>query len=279
VQYKNILVYLDQGASNPQRVNTAIAMARTHQARLTGVVVNAIPTGIALQRLGLGGGEDLLAKLRSETASIFSEFGDAVSAEGIEFDTRAIECRESRAGEELARLARTFDISILRQANPDRPDADFISEISEEVLFSSGRPVMFMPYIGAHGIPPRRGMIAWDGSAGAARAVHDALPLLEQMDEVQILTVDTGIAERDSGARTSKDLSAHLTAHGIANRVVRTHRGESTTSTIILNTLSDTGVDLLIMGAYGTPRLREVILGGVTRTLLSSMVVPVVMSH
>jgi len=279
MQYKNILVYLDQGKSNLERVNTAVAMAKAHGARLTGVAVNPLPVASVLGRLAPNQVDILIDNMRAESGDVLQQFSDQVTAEGIEVSTRLIECREGKAPEKMARLARNFDLCILRQANPDKSNADLIADLSEEVLFSSGRPVFFMPYIGAHKIPCRRGLIAWDGSAAAARSVNDTMPILQSMEHVEIIVVDGDKLDHNTDAAPGEDISAHLTAHGVTNRIDRVPSGGAHTSTIILNEVSDKGADILIMGGYGTPKLREMILGGVTRTLLSSMTVPVVMSH
>jgi len=280
MQYKNILVYLDQGASNPERVNTAIAIAKAHGAHLTGVAVNATPTKNLMLKLGIGNSQALIEQARVDAQSTLERFTQTAEAADVSFDTRSIECSENRAPEQLARMARIFDISIMRQANPDKPHANFIRDLTEEVMFSSGRPVFFMPYIGAHQIPCKTGLIAWDGSKAATRAVHDALPLLESMEKVIILVVDAEKIEHyDKTSKPGDLLSAHLTAHGINNKVSRIPSAGVSTSTVVLNELSNTGADILIMGGYGTPKLREVIMGGVTRTLFECMTVPVMMSH
>jgi nucleotide-binding universal stress UspA family protein len=279
MQYKNILVYLDQGASNDERVNSAIAIAVAHDAQLTGVVVNALPASSLLRKLGIGKGDALMEQARVDAQVTIERFEQQTDKAGIQADTRVIECVEGRAPEKLARMARIFDLSIMRQANPDKSNASFISELSEEVMFSSGRPVFFMPYIGAHHIPCRKGLIAWDGSKAATRAIHDALPLLEMMDKVIILIVDADSIEYYGDARPGEALSRHLSAHGVNNEISRIPKGDASTSTVILNELSNTGADILVMGGYGTPKLREIMLGGVTRTLIECMTVPVFMSH
>jgi nucleotide-binding universal stress UspA family protein len=279
MEYKNLLVYLDQGASNKERVNTAIAIAKVHEAQLTGVVVNALPASSILQKLGFGKGEALMEQQRNDAEEILGSFKQITEQEGVQADTRIIECVEGRAAEKLARMARIFDLSIMRQANPDKPNASFISELSEEVMLSSGRPVFFIPYVGAHNIPCRRGLIAWDRSRAAARAVHDALPLLKMMEKVVILIVDADKIEHYADSQPGEELSRHLDIHGVNNEIRRLAKAEVSTSTIILNELSDSGADILIMGGYGTPKLREIMLGGVTRTLFECMTVPVFMSH
>ena len=279
MQYKNILVYLDQGASNKERINTAIAIAIAHSAKLTGVVVNALPNSSILKRLGIGKSDELMEQARVNAQVTIERFELQTDKAGVEANTQVIECLEGKAPEKLARMARIFDLSIMRQANPDMPNASFIAELSEEVMFSSGRPVFFMPYIGAHNIPCKTGLIAWDGSKAATRAVHDALPILEMMEKVTILIVDADKIEHYTDLKPGEALSRHLSAHGINNVVSRIPRGQTSTSTVILNEISDTGADILVMGGYGTPKLREIMLGGVTRTLFECMTVPVLMSH
>ena len=279
MQYKNILVYLDQGASNKERINTAIAIAIAHSAQLTGVVVNALPNSSILKRLGIGKSDELMEQARVNAQVTIERFELQTDKAGVEANTQVIECLEGKAPEKLARMARIFDLSIMRQANPDMPNASFIAELSEEVMFSSGRPVFFMPYIGAHNIPCKTGLIAWDGSKAATRAVHDALPILEMMEKVTILIVDADKIEHYTDLKPGEALSRHLSAHGINNVVSRIPRGQTSTSTVILNEISDTGADILVMGGYGTPKLREIMLGGVTRTLFECMTVPVFMSH
>ncbi len=279
MQYKNILVYLDQGASNDERINTAVALTKHHGAQLTGVVIHAVPTSRMMQKLGMASSDAVLLKNRREAAASVDAFKQRMQDEDITFDSHVMEGRESKIPEIFARFVRNYDLCIMRQANPDKPNADFIAELSECVLFSSGRPVMYIPYIGAHKIPCRQGMIAWDGSAAATRAVHDAIPLMTQMEEVIILVVDADRMVKNTDALPGDALSQHLTAHGIPNRVSRVVSGESSTSTIVLNEVSDNGIDLLVMGGYGTAKLREMMLGGVTRSLFETMTVPIFMSH
>lgn len=279
MQYKDILVYLDQGDSNAARVKAALDMAATFGAQLTGVVVNPLPALDMYQRFGPLRGEELVEKLRAEAESTLEQFETAASEQKVACRTRVLEARANQAPGQLARVARNFDLNVLRQPNPDRENAEFVADLCEEVLFTSGRPMFVVPYIGVHAIPCRRAVIAWNGASSAARAVHDAMPLLERAEEVIILVVDPDEIDHDPDFQPGEDLSSHLSAHGINNRVARAHSGEVTTTSVILNHVFESNADVLIMGGYGTPKLREVILGGVTRSVLGSMTVPVVMSH
>jgi nucleotide-binding universal stress UspA family protein len=277
--YKTILVYLDQGRTNEVRVDSALAMARLYGAALTGVVVTALPNIGSLKRLGVSGSDAMLDKAREAAEATAAAFLERCKAAGVEAESSVIECSESQAPARLSRLARVHDISIVRQSNPDHDNAALVAALSEEVMLSSGRPVIFMPYIGAHDIPFAKGLIAWDGSRAATRAVHDALPLLEKMDDVIIMVIESEKFDRSPHAEPGERLVRHLKAHGVDSKVMRVSKGEISTSSVILNEISNTGADLLVMGGYGTPKLREIILGGVTKTVLGSMTVPVLMSH
>jgi len=279
MSYKNILVYLDQGASNAERINTAASLALHHDAKLTAVAVHALPSSRMLQKLGLAGADDALKDAHDLAQYSLDDFIQQMQKGGVEADSIMLECKESEAPEKLARLVRSYDLCILRQANPKKSNADFINDLTEGVLFSSGRPVMFIPYIGAHNIPCQRGMIAWDGSAAASRAVHDALPLLTQMQEVIILVVDAHQVEKSANNDPGDALLAHLKSHSVNAKISHLSSDGTKTSTVILNAVADNGTDLLVMGGYGTPKLREMILGGVTRTFFDVMTVPVFMSH
>jgi nucleotide-binding universal stress UspA family protein len=279
MHYKQILVYLDHGVANKARVNTAISIATAQGASLTGIVVSALPMSGLLERFRFSNPVAALEAARKEADAIFGNFTVLCEEAGVTSDTRLLECREGRAGEKLARIARLYDLSIIRQADPHQAGAAHVSAMSEEVMLSSGRPAICVPYIGAHLVPFKTGLIAWDGSRASTRAVHDALPLLEQIEKVIILIVSPEKFENFSDHQPGDGLAAHLASHGIETRVERVPVGEVSTSTVILNELSDTGADILIMGGFGTSRLREIVLGGVTRTLFECMTAPVFMSH
>jgi len=179
----------------------------------------------------------------------------------------------------LAQVARNFDLVILRQANPKNVNHDTVEEIAQQVILLSGRPVFFMPYIGAHRIPCQNAMVAWDGTPTATRAVHDALPLLKSIKEVIILVVQEGKKKTAKGELLADDLAEHLQRHGVNARVKRINSGTFDVQTVILNQIAENDIDLLVMGGYGTPSLKQKIFGGVTKSLLSSMIIPVIMSH
>ena len=274
MNYKDILVYIDDGASNVERINTAFNMAKSTEARITAVTPAALvpehlkvkdPTAVA----------NLSEKAAQERLEAFSAQAEAA---GLEFGKHLIRAGEDATVKKIAQFARNFDLVIMRQSNPKRRNVDLVEKMAESILLYSGRPVFFMPYIGAHHVPFKKAMIAWDGSPTANRAIHDVLPLLEQVPEVMLLVI-TGKSKTARGELLVDTMASHLQRHGVNASVYRQSAGTFDVPTLILNEIAENGVDLLVMGGYGTPSLQQKIFGGVTRTLLSSMIVPVVMSH
>lgn len=275
MRLKDILVYLDDGVSNVERVKAAFALAKSHKARLTGVTLASIkPAHLkvknskALKRM---------SELQAEERA--AEFSELAQKEGISVDTRVVHGDEAVAARKMAQFSRNFDLVMLRQANPNKDNFSIIKEVSEQVILLSGRPVFFMPYIGPHRMPCKKAMIAWDGTPAATRAVHDAIPLLSQMDKVIVLVVKQGKKKTAKGELMVDDTVNHLKRHKVNAKVKRINAGTFDVPTVILNELAENDFDLLVMGGYGKPSIRQKFFGGVTRTLLSSMIVPVLMSH
>lgn len=275
MQLKDILVYLDDGASNVERVKTAFSLAKVHEARLTGVTLASIKPA----HLKTSNAKARVKISEQEASKRAAEFLELAKQQDILVETRVIHGDESVAARKMAQFARNFDLVILRQANPNKPNFSMVEEVAQQVIQLSGRPVFFMPYIGAHRIPCKKALIAWDGTPTATRAVHDALPLIKSIDEVIILVVKEGKKKTARGELLADDLSDHLQRHGVNARVKRMNAGTFDVPTVILNQIAENDIDLLVMGGYGTPSLKQKIFGGVTRTLLTSMTIPVVMSH
>ena len=175
----------------------------------------------------------------------------------------------------FASLARRFDLSIVGQAEPEQPALDGL--IVEAALFDSGRPMLVVPYIQRNGLKLDRILLCWDGSRSAARAAADALPFLRRAKLVEVVTVASEPAKSDE--MPGADIAHHLARHGVKVELKRIVTAETDVASTILSHAADSSADFLVMGGYGHSRLREFILGGVTREILASMTVPVLMSH
>lgn len=276
MSYKDILVYLDDGKSNQERINTAFDLAITQQARLTGVTLSAIKPAHMIVKAETAQYNISL----QEAEKRIEDFSTQATAKGIEFDTKIIDLAAGKGlRKAMAKFSRNFDLVIFRQANPTNRNFELIESIASKIMVHCGRPVFFMPYIGAHRTPAKKAIIAWDGTATATRAVHDSIPILKQINEVTILVVTEGKKKTAKGELLADDLAAHLGRHGVNANVRRTTTGSYDVSTVILNHIAENSLDLLIMGSYGTSGLQSKVFGGVTKKILDSMITPVIMSH
>lgn len=274
MQYKDILLYIDDGDSNAARVEAVLGLAKEHGATVTGVTLSVLkPPHVIVSA------PNVLKDMCQQAAQQRIEnFVESAEAAGVSARSEVIHGNEKTSVRKFAQYARNFDLLVLRQANPSRENAALVEEIAEQVILLSGRPVFFMPYIGAHRIPLKKATIAWDGTPAATRAVHDALPVLAGLDQVMILIIE-GKTKTAKGELLADNLVQHLSSHGVNAEVKRRTTAGAEVPTILLNEIADNDIDLLVMGGYGTPSLQQKIFGGVTRTILASMIVPVLMSH
>jgi nucleotide-binding universal stress UspA family protein len=275
LSYKDILVFLDDGATNAERVKAAFYLAKAHGANLTGVSLASLkPTHAKASD------DKAMTRMAEELAhKLVEEFTQAATQADLAVNTIIIFGDADTSALKMAHYARNFDLVMLRQPNPARDNFSRLQEFAEQTMLHSGRPVFFMPYIGAHHIPCRKAMIAWDGTPTANRAVPDAIPMLTGAKEVIILVVDSKKQIKGEHDMMTENLASHLENHKINVRVMHVNPGTFDIPTTILNEIADNDIDILIMGGYGTPSLQQKIFGGVTRSLLSTMITPVFMSH
>jgi nucleotide-binding universal stress UspA family protein len=278
--YKDLLVHLDDSKSCRKRVDAAVRLAGQHGARLTGVypiveipLLNYIREQIPRD---VQASMDAEAQRQAETA--LESFREAAERGGIGYETRTDHALETTLSSVLSMHARYADLVILGQVNPDEPPYAG-PHLPEEVVLASGRPILVVPYIGAPALIGRRVVVAWDASREAARAVSDALPLLEHAESVLVVSVNPQQTPLGHGEVPGADIGAHLVRHSVKVQVERVAAGELSVGDALLSHIADRGADLLVMGAYAHSRARELVLGGATRTILKSMTVPVLMAH
>lgn len=276
--WKDILVHLDDSRSEETRVRLAIDIARRNKAHIIGLYGIA---PLALQIApGLGGSGELeqvqlsaaLGEKAHETATAAeARFTQSLRAAGLSGEWRLI---EGAVAELATRHARYADLAILGQADPDA-DGN-LPGMPEKILTGTGRPVLLVPYVGEFSTLGQSVLIAWNGTREAARALGDALPLLEQAKTVRVLSIDLPEGEEPFVAA---HLTDHLARHGVKAEIEALPGGEISVADALLSRAADFDADLIVMGGYGHSPTREMLLGGVTRSLLQHMTVPVLMSH
>jgi nucleotide-binding universal stress UspA family protein len=203
-------------------------------------------------------------------------FETTARAAGVPFESRTV---ESIAGEGFMGVIhdlRLTDLVVVGQDDPDRPEP-MRPALIEAILFEAVAPTLIIPYTGVTEFKAGRAIIAWDGSAPAARAVRAALPLLQFAEEVMVVMVAE--ARKWEGGAPGADIGAHLARHGLKVEIKRVDNAVGDVGVTLLNFAADEAGDWMVMGAYGHSRMRELLLGGATRGVLASMTLPILMAH
>ncbi|MGE0222574.1 MAG: universal stress protein [Acetobacteraceae bacterium] len=278
---KDILVHLDTGARSSARLSTAVTLARRHGAHLTGLYVVDIPEsaffyGGSLPYAGVG--PDLVAQTRAERLeagqAVEKNFREALRREGLQGEWRI---GEGDTGPVVALHARYADLTVAGQPGPEGdPRAE---DIITTPLMTAGRPVLAVPYAGEFQAVGDRVLVAWNASREATRAVHDAMPLLEMAKHVMVLAVNPRHGIQGHGDVPAADLALHLARHGVRAEAAHTVANDIPDGEALLSYAADVSADLIVAGGYGHSRAREMVFGGVTRTLMREMTVPVLFSH
>lgn len=274
---KDIIVNLSVTTEGSTVGKYAISVAAALQAHLTGVAFIYDPV-VPISGAGYIPADVIeIQRDDNETAAeaAIKSFNAASDQAGISAEPLMTSASLSGAGDQFARMARRFDLAIVGQAQPDISSVEQI--IGENTLFESGRPMIMVPYIQKTAFKTDNVMICWDGGRTAARAVADAIPIIRKGGRVEIVIVASERGKQDEieGA----DIGQHLARHGLKVDVHRISGGNIDVGDALLSHAADSGADLMVMGGYGHSRLREFILGGVTRSIFESMTVPVLLSH
>jgi nucleotide-binding universal stress UspA family protein len=275
---KNLLVHIPSERLGRPVIDCAISLATTRNAHLQAVSIGYESTRVGLAIEGAAAVANVVeiererAEERANAALAVFE-AEARNA-GILYGLQAFTGAPYEAAAQVGALARLADLAVVLQPGPDSDTFDNVPPI--EILFQSGGPVLFIPYTHKGPFEPKRIGIAWDGSRLAARAVRDATPFLERAQDITIISINESKTPENPSAA---ELALHLTRRGLSAGVERLSVDRARIQPIILSVAAETGIDLIVMGAYGHSRLQERLLGGVTREMLHAMTVPTLMSH
>ena len=294
---RDIVVVLDDSASSAMRLTVAVDLAQQHGAHLTGFSAMdlLLPARLAVQHR-----EN--PQVDTLPASQLMNWGAVLPHDYHEADTQAAEAAErietafrerlkfsnlqgdwqvasGKVSETVVCRVRHADLVILGQVDPAHPPPPAGRQLVEDVLMTSGRPILVIPYIGRFERFGTNILVGWNNSREAARAINDAIPLLSKAASVTILEANPIGRKPAIDDAASADITRHLSRHGISAQTARTALAGMTASDALLSYAADVSADLLVIGGYGHSRLRERILGGVTRELLQHMTLPVLMSH
>lgn len=282
MSYRTVLVHVDASRHAHTRVGIAAAIAAQQEAHLVGAATSGVSRTIyqtslideaapnAAQHLALH-----LDALRARAGKALLEFES--QARGMEVRSFESMLIDDEAGAGICLRARYSDLVVIGQFDPDEPSPVVMPDFPEFVVLNSGRPVLIVPHAGRLDVPGRRIVVAWDAGVSATRALVNALPMLKHAQAVDVVVFNPGADGKAHGEQPGADIALYLARHGVRVNVVP-QRTEADIGEALLSLAADLGADLLVMGGYGHSRFRELLLGGVTRTVLQSMTIPVLMS-
>jgi nucleotide-binding universal stress UspA family protein len=273
----DVIVNLEHRISRDPARDFAISIAETCDAHVAGIAFAYEPDfpGYLMAEIP----DDMIAHMTAESekaaSAAIERFDTAAKRSMVSAAHRLVKATALAAPTILSRLARRFDVSVLMQSDPDSVDNDDMIETS---LLDSGRPMFVVPYIQKEGLKLDHVVCCWDGGRAAARAINDALPLLAKAAQTNLLIVLNETQNSQNEIR-GVEMAKHLARAGVNVEVETLPAADIDVASAILSYVADSSGTLIVMGGYGHSRLREVVLGGVTRDMLRSMTVPVFMSH
>ena len=280
MSYRSILVHLDDSPRCAVRTVVATRLAREHGGHLLGLAPTGLinlPARVTPLRTGSPNYlEQAQAHLGERAMARLGAFERLVAEHGLEsFEARA---DEAETVESLVAHGRNRDLIVMGQGDLAARGEGLDRDLPEQVLLQAGRPVLVVPFAGDFGQVGGDVIVAWKDSRESARAVHDALPFLRRARTVHLLCLERPGALRHVRRLQLNDLRHWLERQGVESHVhqdvAQAGIGES-----VLTRVCDLNADLVVMGGYGRSRMAEFVLGGVTRTLLARMTVPVLFSH
>lgn len=281
---QTILVHVDHGAHSQHRIRLACALARRHHAHLIGAATSGLSRFLYSSMPSEQNDPTLalhLQMLREQANGALDGFVRQCHSDAP--PTHEARLIDDEAGAGLALHARAADLVVMSQAETAHASS---ADLAAHVVLHAGRPVLIVPAAVQPASVARHALVAWDASREAARALQLALPLLRQASQVSVALIDTAPPGRDSFDARAVDPLVYLKRHGIDATLVQhtidgQHRAfqRNAIGEALLSLTVDRGADLLVMGGYGHSRMRETILGGVTRSVLEGMTTPVLMAH
>jgi nucleotide-binding universal stress UspA family protein len=207
--------------------------------------------------------------------ALISAFESMATKRGVPHEQIIESCPTSQLAAIVTEHARMHDVTMI----PIGEQADLQQYVAEYVIFGSGRPTIVFPEVLKRGDPLSFDVVgvAWDFSRPAARAVADALPILERAKIVRVVTITE--EKTIDTKRSSAELAKHFACHGIESVLEEEEAAGRTIGQALEDYATAHDIDLLVMGAYGHSRMRDFILGGATKSIVANPPLPVLLSH
>lgn len=273
---KDIAVFFDESEAGRRILYTAAQLARSQHAHLIGITTTAY-TG-ALIADGFARGDAMGEVIQHRQTLIHSHLiraGQSLATTATRYGITA-EFRVIPYGEldvEIGLRSLHCDLSVV--SHPDAPGVPFPWS-SANVLKRTGSPILIVPHSWGGRALAHRVAVGWNGSHQARRAIDDALPLLIAAESVDLLTVDP---EQEPEPPEQDNIAIHLARHGVRMDIHHIRSGGKPIADVLVSHAVKANADLIVFGAYSRLRISEAILGGVSRTLLADVPLPLFVSR
>jgi nucleotide-binding universal stress UspA family protein len=280
MSFKDILVHVDATPASRVRLQLALTLARRFGANLSGLHVIPEPDVPPYFKPSV---VDRIAKIYAKNAREAANLAEALFREETKHagstTTAAWGCAAGDMEETIAERARFADLLVLGQFDTENPPTISAFLLPAKVVFGAAAPVLAVPNSGSFSDVGKHALIGWDGSREAARAIRDAMPLLQVAEHVSVVVIDPlRQGHMHEGTHTS-ELVAFLGRQGVVATAKEITLEVHRVTNDLLEHASRVGADLLVMGAYGHSRLLEFVLGGTTSDVLEKTTIPVLMSR
>ena len=278
MSFKTIAVHLDDGPRCPIRIALAATLAARFEGKLVGIVPTGVPDAILSMDTALPDGLEVialsLAHLRQRAEATAQAFDAQCKALDVRSEFRIV---VEEALDAMVEHGRCSDLIVVGQTDRHQAPDGLAFDFPQQALLHAGPPILIVPCAGVFASVGQSVLVAWKGTREAANALRNALPVLRSAQHVSLVEVGEA-PDRAAGDDSLMLAKAWLESHGIE---VWAHRelALAGVGAQLLSRAAAIGADLIVCGGYGHSRLREWMLGGVTRHLLEHMTVPVLFSH
>lgn len=284
---KDILVHVNETLHCSNRVDYAIGLAKQHGATLIAVYAQSDPKVPRFAEqdtytTGINANIDARREVFIEGFEKAKEtYGAKAEEAGVEVQWHRGKFTSSRelVTDQMLNHSQQADLVIVSQHDAENSIGRTPADLPERLVLESGRPVLVLPFAGVYNPVVAHAVVAWDNGKQSVRAVNDAIALMQSAKNVKVIEINPKQKKKQRFRVSSVELAEHLGRHGIAAEADHVASEDINEAEVLLNAVSDTSADLLVMGAYGHSRYRELILGGVTQHIFEHMTAPVLMSH
>lgn len=279
--WRNIAVAVTQTPGDTAALQLAGDLARHYDARLEALQLIVMTTTPMLNPWAIiadPGFAQIYTNLREAAQTNATALRKTIAGMGVSGEVRTLEALYVDPAWLVSAAARTSDLIVIARPD-DEADAAIVHNYFATLLQETGRPILVVPSYDLLRFPPRHALVAWADTPEAARALHDALPLLEQCQSVDVLLVDPVASVLETQEKRGSRVIHVLNAHGVNARIVTCKSRGKSVGEMILKEAHRGRAELIVAGGYGHGKVREWALGGTTRDLFHCSPVPVLFAH